>query len=142
MTKSLEMKLVKAFPKLYRDYGGDMKKTCMAFGMDVGDGWFELLWNLSKGLKWAAPDAKALQVKEKFGTLRFYVEGLSPLLVEAKSIIEGAEIASACICETCGRAGRLRKKDFWIYTACDRCDKARAKRLGKAAKALAKKYKL
>jgi hypothetical protein len=129
MNKTLEKKLVKAFPKLYRDYGGDMKKTCMHWGFACGDGWFELIWNLSNYLKWAAPRARALQVKEKLGTLRFYVDDGGDDTHDVKAMVSNTEWASCCICETCGKAGRLRITGGWRYTACDKCAKPIAKRI-------------
>lgn len=76
MKKSLEEKLVKKYPNIFRDYGGDMRQTCMAWGFSHGDGWYDLLEDtcseierLSKG---KGIQIVALQVKEKFGGLRFY----------------------------------------------------------------------
>ena len=81
MDEKLEGRLVKRYPTLYRDYKGDMQKTCMAWGMACGDGWYILLDNLSSELtslgKKYNLEIVADQVKEKFGGLRFYyhVEG-------------------------------------------------------------------
>lgn len=56
-----------------------------------------------------------VQVKEKFGTLRFYVN-------ESTSFIDGAiamaESMSASICEKCGNPGRLRSGSY-VKTLCD-----------------------
>lgn len=55
-----------------------------------------------------------VQVKEKFGTLRFYVNGAS----EAQyNYISFAEAMSGCTCETCGSPGKSLGRG-WIYTAC------------------------
>jgi len=43
MNRHLEEYLVKKYPKIFADYGGDPRKTCMAWGMDCGDGWFFIL---------------------------------------------------------------------------------------------------
>lgn len=58
---------------------------------------------------------RASQVKEKFGTLRFYMSSETEEMSEA---IEEAEEESARTCETCGRGGRLRPKLGWIQTLC------------------------
>ena len=55
------------------------------------------------------------QVKEKFGTLRFYINAGTD---EHYNYIRFAENLSARICETCGAPGKRRGK-HWIYTACD-----------------------
>jgi hypothetical protein len=56
-----------------------------------------------------------VQVKEKFGTLRFYVSGAT----EAQyNYISFAESMSGVTCETCGSPGK-RLGRGWIYTACE-----------------------
>lgn len=68
--------------------------------------------------KVAAADAipVAVQVKEKFGTLRFYVFGARD---EAYHYIAFAEAMSARTCEECGAPGRSRGGG-WVRTLCDR----------------------
>jgi len=76
MKKELELKLVEKYPLIFRDYGGDMRKTCMHWGLACGDGWYDLLETLCKNLdsitKNKDVEVIADQVKEKFGGLRFY----------------------------------------------------------------------
>lgn len=43
MTPELENTLVQRYPEIFRDHRGDPKKTCMAWGLDVDDGWFDLI---------------------------------------------------------------------------------------------------
>ena len=44
MNKELELKLVEKYPKILKEYGGDPKQTCMAFGIETsGDGWYNFL---------------------------------------------------------------------------------------------------
>jgi hypothetical protein len=114
----LDKKLVEAFPKLYSKRGGSMQETCMYWGFECGDGWFQLLWDASEKLEAlnnAGQNIKASQVKEKFGTLRFYINGGDE---KADEIISAAEDRSAVTCEGCGEPGKLRGK-YWLYTACD-----------------------
>ena len=56
------------------------------------------------------------QVKEKFGTLRFYVHGGTP---EMHNYIEFAEAMTSHICEECGSPGKSRN-DGWVMVLCDR----------------------
>jgi hypothetical protein len=61
-----------------------------------------------------------LQIKEKFGTLRFYWDGtLSP---EARGQVEEAialaEARSACTCELCGAEGQLYQDGATLMTRC------------------------
>jgi indole-3-glycerol phosphate synthase len=70
-------------------------------------------------LKEISSSLKAVQVKEKFGALRFYTS-VAANDVEAKIIAE-AEKASACTCEECGQPGKARGGG-WIRTLCDQCE--------------------
>jgi len=118
MKQELEEKLVKEFPKLYADYKGDPRQTCMAFGFECGDGWYELIYNLSKVLE---GKTTAVQVKEKFGGLRFYVTAVTD---EIEQAINDAEERSYKICERCGKPGK--PDNFgWIRTLCEECRDAR-----------------
>ncbi len=61
------------------------------------------------------------QIKEKFGTLRFYVSGAaSDSMMEA---IMEAESLSARTCERCGAPGAVRvsRAGFWLKTLCPEC---------------------
>lgn len=57
----------------------------------------------------------ATQVKEKFGTLRFYVNGSDEYVDGAISM---AEHMSAKTCEICGQSGKIRNGG-WVRTLCD-----------------------
>jgi len=61
------------------------------------------------------PQVVAVQVKEKYGTLRFYYNGGDDKI---DGMVAMAEIMSARVCETCGSPGKLRKGG-WIRTLCD-----------------------
>lgn len=62
-------------------------------------------------------DRRVLQIKEKFGTLRFYVADRRPAYLDR---IEAAVEHSAEICEMCGKAGTLRETNSdWYSTRCD-----------------------
>ena len=57
----------------------------------------------------------AVQVKEKFGSLRFYIEGGTD---EDYAAIDLAESVSVRTCEVCGSPGKLRG-NHWLKTLCD-----------------------
>ena len=59
----------------------------------------------------------ATQVNEKFGTLRFYVDGGDE---EVFRLIDAAEQESATVCELCGVPGMLVMKE-WCSTRCSSC---------------------
>ena len=66
---------------------------------------------------------RASQVKEKYGTLRFYLTGGTE---EMYAIIHKAESQSSKTCEECGKPGKVRGK-MWLSTRCAACWKKVAK---------------
>lgn len=61
---------------------------------------------------------QVIQVKEKFGELRFYVNYGSDKIYD---LIEEAEEKSAEICEICGKPGKLNEGN-WLRTRCKNCN--------------------
>ena len=51
MNKELTERLLKRFPVLYQDYYSSMTHSCMCWGFDHDDGWFEIIWQLSLALE-------------------------------------------------------------------------------------------
>ena len=207
--KELDDLLIKRFPILYQDRRSPMTQTCMCWGFDHGDGWFEIIWQLSLAIEselgytwfqkrmfllkkrlarrwndliyrlspvrrdgykmmgkgtdadpyhqelvnkalptWDARIAQFLfgrmkkvgrveieriglknfvwypytgfavsQVKEKFGTLRFYCSGTDKI----DQYVTMAEQLSAMTCELCGAPGKLDTTESWYRTLCEKC---------------------
>lgn len=87
----------------------------VSFG--VGPGWNDIILDLHEKLVEEAPeDYYIVQVKEKFGTLRYYV---GPMTEAGFDYIQEAEMLSAVTCEQCGRPGTLRSDRGWLRTLCD-----------------------
>jgi hypothetical protein len=62
------------------------------------------------------------QIKEKFGTLRIYTNGIaSEVYKEVSEFIDAAERKSATTCELCGGPAKL-KTTGWYITICDKCE--------------------
>lgn len=78
----------------------------------VGYGWSKLLEEIYEILP---EGAYILQIKEKFGGLRFYVENVPESVQE---FIWEKENESGSICEVCGKEGQPRDGG-WIKTLCD-----------------------
>ena len=206
MNTELTLKLVKRFPVLYQDFYSPMRETCMCWGFDHGDGWNDIIWQLSLAIEeeldysplqkkwflfkkafahrwndmiyklspvrlrqyktegkgthedpfqrvfvsedpppWDEKIAQFLfgkmkkvgqfesermclkhlvfhpftgfavqQVKEKFGTLRYYCGGTDRIY----AFVRLAERLSEHTCEECGRWGKVRDGS-WIRTLCD-----------------------
>lgn len=66
---------------------------------------------------YGGPPCRASQVKEKFGTLRFYMTAQTP---EMDAIIDEADRKSATTCEECGKPGKVIGGG-WLYCRCQAC---------------------
>jgi hypothetical protein len=120
MTRELDEQLFNDFEFFHPERS--MRSGLMCFGFECGDGWYELIRELCEELKEMIPDAyegeeefEVVQVKEKFGGLRFYTNWATEEMYEK---IEEAEGKSFKICEDCGQPGRVRAGG-WIRTLCD-----------------------
>ena len=89
----------------------------------VGAGWHRLVVKLIEDLFDAGWDGEVFDIKEKFGSLRFYIgpiDGVQPF----DPLIRAAEEESAKTCEICGKPGTPREKGGWIKTKCSFCSVA------------------
>lgn len=97
-----------------------LRDGAASYGFDVPPGWNDLVTSLALLLELHAqrhnPDLIIAQVKSKFGTLRFYVDGADDT---AQQLIDDAEARSATICERCGAEGAKPRGRNWITTSCD-----------------------
>ena len=66
----------------------------------------------------ACPQVVAVQVKEKFGGLRFYFHGGDEYV---NGVVSMMEAACSFTCEVCAKPG-VRRSGGWIRTLCDSCD--------------------
>jgi len=73
---------------------------------------------LRKPLDMDAMQVHAIQVKEKFGGMRFYIGGSSD---EVFGMITMAEAMSFVTCEQCGNPGSLHHRGGWLKTVCTEC---------------------
>lgn len=100
------------------------------FFSDVPPGWVGLVARLHHRILEIAPDYELEQVKEKYGTLRYYVALPSDdrALHEAvEALIDEAEEESARTCEMCGRAGDLINPNHPDWTAADVYERTRCR---------------
>lgn len=84
--------------------------------MDVQPGWYPLIKELIEDLIAMGWNKRITQVKEKYGTLRFYIGGGTDAIWDR---IEKAEEDSEYICEVTGKPGKLRDDIGWWKTLCD-----------------------
>ena len=103
-------------PKWRLDDTGDNFVTVTdPYFFETGAGWYGLIKNLIVELLEVGWDKEVHQVKEKYGTLRFYTGGATDKMYE---IIREYERASAVTCEVCGEVGQIRPGG-WVATLCD-----------------------
>jgi hypothetical protein len=125
MDNKLQEKLYKKYPKIFVQKDKPMTETCMCWGLECGDGWYDLLDTLCGLIQWdidnnGHPQIEATQVKEKFGTLRFYTNGTNE---RQEGYINFAEYLSGSICEGCGSNSKVTQTKGWIVTLCPKCMK-------------------
>ena len=99
-----------------------MFKNTHPYNFGVGDGWRELIEQLCADL--SKLNIEVVQVKEKFGGLRFYIDAKSEkTYAKASPFIHEAEQKSFAICEVCGQPGTLKSRRGWLTTQCEECYK-------------------
>jgi len=152
MRKELEDKLFNDFPDLFK-HRNDPNVSLMFFGFECGNGWFDLIYQLCSDImeyfltEYDNNDMyyhdvpayfSVVQVKEKFGSLRFYITSAPEYIHD---LIYEAELKSYSICEHCGKEHKQTGKTYtsyyrdklpWILTLCDDClDKHIIEKLGR-----------
>lgn len=125
MNSDLEKKLVADFPKLYIGVLASSSRSRMSSGFECDDGWFDLIYDLSKKIEKKNDSIKnpdcyyvAAQVKEKFGGLRFYIHNDD---YDVREWVREAEEASLHICEICGSKKDIKQTKGYIKTLCGDC---------------------
>ncbi len=111
-----------AYPRLF-------PKGPLHWGFELGDGWSQVVALLCERLDTILQEApgasiEVLQVKEKFGGLRFYYSrhGVSDEMATAlRDAVELAATASLQICERCGHRGEMQDKAGWLRVVCSVC---------------------
>jgi hypothetical protein len=179
MKKEYDEYLCKVYPKMMVNRNKNMQETCMCWGFECGDGWFQILnqlmGNIQHHIDWRErqrevvikfnkireagqsgnaelfadlmaaeygdkglsadyvkeraeefmtqplqpvpaeiPQVTLDQVKEKFGTLRFYYTGGDDYI---SGLVSMAESMSGVTCEECGKPG-TQTSGGWIKTVC------------------------
>ena len=160
MDNLLEKRLEKDFPFIKKGMSlkeqkeaGSINDLYSAFGCECADGWFDLIYDLCSEIMQAYNDEnreidlEVLQIKEKFGTLRFYygfkgkpgtIQGFdfignqgvggfrftpegTEFEKKISDIVRKYEEKSGSVCDNCGGTGKLRTDLSWIRTLCDEC---------------------
>lgn len=116
--------LFNEYPKLFKE---EQYVAC-------GEGWFDIIGDLSKQIndyveklpmRTEDPYVTVVQIKEKFGGLRYYVHynNLSDDQVQQiEDMIRVAETKTTTTCEDCGGDGTMvSPRRYWMRTLCKKC---------------------
>jgi len=182
MKQELDELLCEKYPKMMVNRNAPMTETCMCWGFECGNGWFNLLdilmGNIQNHIDWrerqrdvaikfnkiseqlktgdstlfdeeyknlTSLDFKEKrrqelidrypidvpepitqvtldQVKEKFGTLRFYYTGGDDYI---RGMVSMAESMSGVICESCGNPSEVQNDGGWMRSICNSCEEKR-----------------
>lgn len=125
MRDELDKQLCEKYPKIFVNRNGLPTETLMCFGFEHDDGWYDILdalcGQIQNHLDWvnrkeeSVSQVVAVQVKEKFGGLRFYYDGGDDIV---DGMVRMAESWAAHTCEVCGNKGVIRGGG-WLRSLCD-----------------------
>ena len=115
---------LKAIEKLKNESDTEPKYPYALFGVECGDGWKRLYLPITKYIEnynneHEDKKIEILQIKEKFGGLRYYCNFYTE---ELREMIDKAEEESFNVCEICGK--HIDKPiivNHWIYAECREC---------------------
>ena len=123
--------LLKKYPVVFGQYKLPPTQTAMCWGFEHGDGWYSIIDCLAFIIqrenervqeqdKGAEP-MQAVQVKQKFAGLRFYMNYETDIVHGA---IRMAESMSYRICEDCGSTQDVKfTSSFYVQSLCKKCRK-------------------
>lgn len=120
-----QLSILRAHPHLYPP-ASTVITDLNTYGLCIGSGWYPLVSWLSAELEAVIvklPNPQqyhAVQVKEKFGGLRFYMGRMTD---EIGALINEAKEEAWRTCEGCGKPGELCDRSGWLRTTCgdDEC---------------------
>ena len=151
MDCELQNQLFAKYPSIFREVGGEPSQTCMAFGIECGNGWHDLIDLLCDSITQQVettnrcyPQLKfavvAAQIKEKYGGLRFYVDfiynhelvedgdamkKITSRIWEISGMIRIIESMSRNTCEDCGGKCKPDTTNCFPRAICDACEQVR-----------------
>jgi len=160
MKKELEEKIYAIDPVFFREKDMDMTKTCMCWGLECGDGWFEPVKRLAEKAsllnQMLAPlnmCVNASQIKSKFAEFRCYWEmsvldtrNDYPLTDAQQDLVDTAQrmmddAVDACerecsqTCELCGKTATFSDEmtvcGSWLTVKCKDCAQKEQREDGK-----------
>jgi hypothetical protein len=123
MRAELDKKLSEKYPNMF-DLRTNDNPDGKFWGFEHADGWFDIIDELCDNIHLVTETFKtkpvvAMQVKEKFGTLSFYVGSVDEKIAYIiHAMIDNAQSRTSSTCEICGKHGFIRSNKAWIRTLC------------------------
>lgn len=108
---------LKSIGGVFYVYRIDAKPEYSRHVLSVSNGWLGIIEEMITDLIKLGWNKRILQVKEKFGGLRFYVEEGNEDIWKR---ISEAEQLSYTVCEICGEPGEIRTDIGWYLTLCEK----------------------
>ena len=136
---------IQALERMKNHQHEEPKEPYELFGIECDKGWEKLYQPIIDYIEEYNIDKedndkiKIWQIKEKFGTLSFYV---SKKTDELRKMIEDAEAESYHTCEVCGKyINKPITEHHWIYPMCRECFDSMNERKEKAMEEIARKIR-
>lgn len=122
--KSIE-EIIEKYPKIFVDYEGNPERVNWSCPI----GWLDTLDDLCNCMQNRLDNQiTCIQVKEKFGGLRFYMGHLD---TDGYAMIDFADFICLDTCVNCGSRDGVKMKTGWIEPLCKTCmDDYNSKRTG------------
>ena len=126
MDSQLENKLYERFPDLYREKTAPLESSKMAWGVQCGDGWYKLIYELSTNIAKIATEGEYSPAisqisRHEDGTLYVDVRNVTPPIAD---IVTTARETSRLTCESCSYSPALLREvkgSKAQHIACVRC---------------------
>ena len=128
MNLELQQKIFNDCSTIFRHKDKGPMHNLICFGIECGNGWFDLIYDLSVKLEKIVVEMSksgdikeeglpfVVQIKEKFGGLRYY---MSYETKEMNDLIFDTMEKAETVCELCGKPGEIRDDIGWVTTLCD-----------------------
>ena len=144
MNKELDNYLCHKYPKIFVERNLSPMESCMGRGFECNSGWCPIIDSLCHQIQehidghneyakqrkeGTIPQFVALQIKEKFGSLRVYYKGGD---VYCQGLVDMAATWSWSTCEVCGKGGKrhVGHTKGWIGSICDECSPKIKRKIG------------
>lgn len=137
--QAFEKKLKAKHPTLYKLIGlgrvkGESYWGIQIYGFECSAGWYPIIEELSEKIQLELDKLEdvsefyVVQIKEKFGGLRYYMHETNDAI---NALIKEAEIKAEKTCERCSEPGTIENIGNWLNCFCNKCKEDRKQEIKK-----------